>query len=61
MASFIQKAKTLKPQGMGTITIQPPEAMQPPATDQGIMPSPVPLAKVNRTQELPKGGCTTNG
>jgi uncharacterized protein (TIGR02594 family) len=54
MASFIQKAKTLKPQGVGTITIQPPEAMQPPATDQGIIPSPVPLAKVNRPQELPK-------
>lgn len=54
MASFIQKAKTLKPQGVGTITIQPPEAMQPPATDQGIMSSPVPLAKVNRPQELPK-------
>ena len=54
MASFIQKAKTLKPQGVGTITIQPSEATQPPTTDQGVMSSPVPLAKVNRPQELPK-------
>lgn len=54
MASFIQKAKTLKPQGMGTVTVQPPEAIQQPATDQGVMPSPVPLAEVNRPKELPK-------
>lgn len=53
MASFIQKAKTLKPQGVGLV-VQPREAMQQPTTDQGVMPSPVPLAKVNRTQELPK-------
>ena len=39
---------------MGTVTVQPPEAIQQPATDQGVMPSPVPLAKVNRPQELPK-------
>lgn len=53
MASFIQKAKTLKPQGIGLV-VQPREAMQQPTMDQGVIPSPVPLAKVNRPQELPK-------
>lgn len=54
MASFIQQAKTLKPQGMGTVMVKPPEAIQQPATDQSVIPSPVPLAKVNRPQQLPK-------
>lgn len=53
MASFIQKAKTLKPQGIGLV-VQPREAMQQPTMDQGAIPSPVPLAKINRPQELPK-------